>query len=465
MTRTILRRQWVASRVAAGAALSLGCLGLTVATLAPGEVAVAAPSQDDIDKAKAEERYAELSVAQIELELAAASARAQDAQIEAEIAAEQLNAARERLEQAVETAKTARDEADSAEEAFEEGLKELASIAQFTYRSGTGSLDALAPYLESDGLRTLEQKRSAVTQFGGAADTKMQQVAALRQVADILSDAADQAKKTETEAYEKVERQKAELEKQAATAQQVLSDTQATQAALIQELAVKRNTTAELESARLAEAQRVRDEEAAQQVTAPSSGGSNGSGSSGGATANTGGANSGGTGGGGGSGSGGSGPVSGGSNTGGSGSGGSGGGSGNTGGGSAPAPTPTPPPSSSSGTQAVVDYARAQIGAPYVWGGNGPGFDCSGLTYMAYRQVGITLPRTADGQYNAGRRVPLSEARAGDLVFWSSGGSIYHVALYSGNGRIISAHQPGTPLDEGPLYNTDRIMPYVVRIL
>jgi cell wall-associated NlpC family hydrolase len=67
----------------------------------------------------------------------------------------------------------------------------------------------------------------------------------------------------------------------------------------------------------------------------------------------------------------------------------------------------------------VIAYARAQLGKPYIYGGIGPrGFDCSGLTMMAYRAAGITIPRTSDAQYWWGPRIPDGHEVPGDLVFF-----------------------------------------------
>jgi peptidoglycan DL-endopeptidase RipB len=85
----------------------------------------------------------------------------------------------------------------------------------------------------------------------------------------------------------------------------------------------------------------------------------------------------------------------------------------------------------------VIRRAGTQIGVPYSWGGgslDGPsrgvdqgagtiGFDCSGLTRFAFAGVGILLPRYSGDQYNAGRKVPPSQAKRGDLLFWGPGGS------------------------------------------
>jgi peptidoglycan DL-endopeptidase CwlO len=108
-----------------------------------------------------------------------------------------------------------------------------------------------------------------------------------------------------------------------------------------------------------------------------------------------------------------------------------------------------PPPSGGGGggggtgsAAAVVAYARAQVGKPYCYGGSGPGcFDCSGLTMMAWRQAGVSLPHSSASQYNVGRRISASELQPGDLVFYYS--PISHVSVYIGGGQRISATHTG----------------------
>ena len=99
---------------------------------------------------------------------------------------------------------------------------------------------------------------------------------------------------------------------------------------------------------------------------------------------------------------------------------------------------------------AAVAAARSALGHPYVWGANGPaGFDCSGLMQWAYSHAGIGLPRTSQQQRYAGRRVPLSEARPGDLVVYRNDAS--HVAMYVGNGMVIHAPHPGAAVRYDPV--------------
>ncbi|OOC53733.1 MULTISPECIES: C40 family peptidase [Nocardiopsis] len=99
--------------------------------------------------------------------------------------------------------------------------------------------------------------------------------------------------------------------------------------------------------------------------------------------------------------------------------------------------------------QAVLDFARAQIGKPYVWGGTGPdSYDCSGLVQAAWAQAGVSLPRTTYDQVNAGTRVPRDQVQPGDLLFFYSESSPSHVGIYSGNGNMIHGSNPSKPLEE-----------------
>lgn len=89
----------------------------------------------------------------------------------------------------------------------------------------------------------------------------------------------------------------------------------------------------------------------------------------------------------------------------------------------------------------IVNTALAQLGKPYVWGGNGPDvFDCSGLVKYAYHVAGIDLPRTAYSQAMMGSQVSEAVLRPGDVVGYSNGG---HIAIYIGDGKVVHAPQEG----------------------
>lgn len=108
--------------------------------------------------------------------------------------------------------------------------------------------------------------------------------------------------------------------------------------------------------------------------------------------------------------------------------------------------TNTVPSSNSSDVETVVQSALAQVGKRYVWAASNPnvGFDCSGLVYYAFKQVGVTLNRIAADQYYNGTPVSRNQLQRGDLVFFSSGGYIGHVGLYIGNGQFVHASDYST---------------------
>lgn len=91
----------------------------------------------------------------------------------------------------------------------------------------------------------------------------------------------------------------------------------------------------------------------------------------------------------------------------------------------------------------VISFLRAQVGKAYVMGATGPNaYDCSGLAQAAFRQAGISLPRTSQAQSTAGTPVSVSAVQPGDLLFWGGAGSAYHVAVYVGGGMYIDAANP-----------------------
>ncbi|MFD4469308.1 C40 family peptidase [Rhodococcus sp. NPDC058505] len=112
------------------------------------------------------------------------------------------------------------------------------------------------------------------------------------------------------------------------------------------------------------------------------------------------------------------------------------------------APAPAPAPMATHGT-AALDAALSKLGAPYVWGATGPNsFDCSGLVQWAYRQAGVSVPRTTHDQVNAGSPVGRGDLQPGDVVLFSGA---EHVGLYAGDGTVVHAPTTGQPVKKTPV--------------
>ena len=94
----------------------------------------------------------------------------------------------------------------------------------------------------------------------------------------------------------------------------------------------------------------------------------------------------------------------------------------------------------------ICRYAKEFLGNPYVWGGTSltNGTDCSGYVMGVFKKYGVRLPRTSREQANCGTTISVSEAKAGDLIFYSNGKNINHVAIYIGGGQVIHASNPKT---------------------
>ena len=89
--------------------------------------------------------------------------------------------------------------------------------------------------------------------------------------------------------------------------------------------------------------------------------------------------------------------------------------------------------------EAIVNTARSLLGSPYKYGGASPyeGFDCSGFVHYVFRVNGIELPRTAEDQMKAGRRVFRRKFKPADLLFFRTGKKTLHVGIYAGKGKMI----------------------------
>lgn len=419
-------------------AISVTALFASLAAATPG-IALAAPSDEEIARAREAENAAKMSVAQIEVELASVKSEAEVALQKAMSAAEELNGARYSLEQATQTARQAQADADKAKADYEAGKQEIASIAQTAYRDGGSSLDSIAPYLSADGLRTVETKQATLNSFSASANVKMQKVAALEQVANVMNDAAIQAQAKQAEATSQVETRTAAAQSAANNASNAQAMTAARRDALVEELARKQNTTVELINQREAELEAQRQAaaaEAARQAAAAEAARQQAAAEAARRAREQ--QNS-----------------------------------------YTPAPAPAASydddddtPSSGGGgggnsdaAAGAIAWAKSKLGAQYVWAGEGPGYDCSGLVTMAYRSQGIYLTHWSQAQYSEGTRVPVSQAQPGDLIFWNwDGGNIDHVAIYLGNNQIIEAPTFGVPVRITSIYGWSAVLPYAVRV-
>ena len=392
------------SAVSAAAVLATVAGSVFVAQAAIGDQPY--PSQQQVDQAKAKVTKKLKGVKAIQAALDKAQADADAANTRAEIAAEAYNGAMWKLEQAKKASREAKAKAKAAHNKVKQQRDNIGRLAAASYQESTEftSLNAI---------------------LGGATPTEMLKRAGVVDMANApmkaafdnfqkLSDAADaaQAKAKKAETTQRAMATQAAAAKNqaaaaAASAQQIADSVASQRDDLVKQLAKAQHISVALANQRqeaLAAIARAKAVAAAKAAAAraaaeaakqaQANNGSNGSSS---------GSNSG--------------------------------------------SSSTPPPTPSGRIGDVIAFAKAQLGEPYVWAGAGPNvWDCSGLVMMAFRQIGISLPHYAASQYTAGTPIPVSQARAGDLYFWSSDGSIagiHHVAIALGNGEFIEAPHTG----------------------
>lgn len=424
-------------------------------------VAFASPADDKVEAAKAAETDAANSVAAIEAQLAQVSAQTQDARDLAEEAEAGYNDAISNLVVAKQAADKTAQDSQEAQEKVEQARKALAGLARTVYTT-QGSLSSLTPYLNADGLQTVEMRKVSVELFGSKADSQMRTFDSIAKVASVLQERANQAKQDREQAANELKTQKDAADQLKAASEKQLADLGAQREELIKQLAVARGVTEQAEKERQAQieaerkareeaaaqaalkaaeekarkeaAQQKAREEAAQQKareqaakrraaaqkqTVNSSASDKQTSTSKPAKKNQ--------------------PKA--TNK--------------------TAKKTTNQKSSTRGSASrsqIIAYAKRFIGVPYVWGGSTPkGFDCSGLTSYVYRNAaGINLPRRAVHQRGAGRFVSKSQALPGDMVNYSS-----HVGIYLGNGYMIHAPKPGDRVKIARVYGN----PVYVRVL
>lgn len=402
------------------------------------------PSDSEIQAGKADASAKAGEVGRLTNQLAQAEQKLSQLQDDVELKQEQANkalvdlqAAQDDAAQAENDAKAARTEADAAAAAIEKARADLKTFAAASFQQGStvGSLSAylsaaspkdmlaraqLLDAVGGDRLNALDRLQQAQTEKSNkdAAARKAAEIARRKQEAarrakgnaDAAQTAAEQAQDSQATQNTQLEKNESDVEQQLYAAQAKVNGLQGQRQRYEDWLAQKQRE----------------DEERARQAALASAGG-----------------------------------------------------------GGRPSGGPPPAGPAGSSIEAAIARALSTLGMPYAWGGgnaggatrgirdggvadrygdyNKIGFDCSGL--MIYAFGGIrSLPHYSGYQYSAGRQVPLSQMRRGDLLFWGGPEGIHHVALYLGGGQMVEAPQSGLRVRVAPV-RYGGIMPYATRLI
>jgi cell wall-associated NlpC family hydrolase len=416
------------------------------------------PSQQQVDKAKAAVTGAAGQIATLDAQYAAASARLADVQDRAAAAGEAYNGAKLHLDQATAATTAARKRAAQAQTIADAASLVVRRYAATVYQQG-GNFGELDAFLSASGPQDLMDRTTALQAVGDARARTLDKAAATAIVADLMKRQAAQAQAQQLQAATQAKHAHDVAQAEADQAQAAATQIQAQQQSMVIQLAKLRKTSVTLEkqrqdglaaaaAARAAAAEAARQAQlaaqrakaardaaaraAAQQAAARAAAAAAAQEAAARAAAaaaarlaqQT--------------------PAR----------------------PSRPAPAPAPapapvpapvyyrPPAQSGGVSAVLAYAQAQLGKPYVWGASGPdSFDCSGLTMMAWAQAGVSLDHYTGAQWDETSRVAISDLRPGDLVFFGTDGpSSEHVGIYVGNGQMIDAPHSGAVVRTESIY-------------
>lgn len=395
--------------------------GLGGAALADGHGAY--PSQQQVDSAKAAVASKRGDVAAIRKQLAEVQTRADAAGQQAEIASEAYNGAMWRLSLARKAAVKARAAATAARQRVSSQRAGIAQLVVQSYQEGT-SLNSITALLGAGGPEAMMGRTSVVDMAGDSLRADYDSFVTLSTAAEAADRAAVAAAASQQKIANQARSARATAGAAAAHAQQLANQVAGHRDALIAELAKAEHTSVALATQRqqaLEEIARKKAEAEARREAAAAAAKARAEAAK---TAAQQKANAGST------------------NTGSQGDG--------------VAPT-TSAPAPNSGAAAAIAFAKAQLGEPYQWAAAGPNrWDCSGLTMMAWRAGGISLPHFSGAQYDQGTPISIGDARPGDLLFWSYNGrpsGIHHVALYLGNGSFIEAPHTGADVRYNTIYN------------
>ncbi len=435
--------------------------GLRAAAVACALVLGAAPTpatgaeevtESQIQQARSAEQATTASIGELEAALAHLNADTEDAERQAEVANQEYLRSHDNLTTAQTTAAAAAQAADQADKATNEARRALADVVVTAYQGDADPLQGLTPYFGASTFTEVAAAKAHLDRIGENTDAELQKVEALQTVADTMRSVADRKQAAQQAAATLAETAKSQAGTAAQTARTAVQMAHGRREQLIAQLATQRNTTVELETQRqnqLEAARQQAQEETArrdlearttpsaavpaaqstQQQAAPETTNSQS------IEASV--------------------PTA-----------------------SAqeepsqptapqPAPTPEPAPPSGSGLgERAVQVAKSYLGVPYVWAGESrEGVDCSGLTMLVWRELGIDMPHIGARQYQMGTRVPVSQVQPGDMLFYSYGGgpgTVHHVAMYVGDGQMIEAPMEGYTVWIVPM-RYRYLLPYAVR--
>ncbi|MFI7587907.1 NlpC/P60 family protein [Spongisporangium articulatum] len=387
------------------AALVAGGLGAA----GPADARPGYPSADDVRAAKRQAAALGDDVDAIQKRLDGAQAAADAAETAASQADEDYNVAVIELAQTKQAAKVAQAAADAAQKRVDGAQDEIGRLAADQYRQG-GPIADLDVLLSPDGPDAVLERATMLQALAAERNRTVHAYDNSRVKATALQQEALAALEKQRQAAEQMAAARAAAQARSEAAANALAHTRADQQALIEQLAKARKTSVKLEKQRqagLEAAARARAEAAARARAAAQARNN--------ARNNDGGGNDGG---------------------------GNDGGGNNGGGGGSSSGT-------AQGGRIAVAWAKTQLGKPYVWAAAGPNsYDCSGLVLRAWQKAGVYFPHSSRIQYAMTEHISYSSMRPGDLIFYatntSNPGSIHHVTMYIGGGRMIEAPHTGS---------------------
>jgi cell wall-associated NlpC family hydrolase len=359
------------------------------------------PSTGQVEAAKAAVGDKAAQVAVIQRQLKASNARLDEVQSAAEVAAEKYNLARILLQERTAAAKTSGERAAAARTAAGIASDKLGQSAAAAYRQG-GTLGRLEVFLSSKGPQEVLDRAADYQLVGDIRSRIMRDARESSALADALSRQDARARARQLAGAQAAESARAAAQAHVDLAAAETAKIQSQQRKMLARLAALRHTSVSLEQQRQSGLQAQAEQRAAAKARADALARAARNPASQGGLFNA----------------------------------------------------PVPP---SGRASAVIAFAKAQLGEPYLWGGAGPGsWDCSGLTMVAWRQAGVSLPHFTGYQWSATHRVPLSDLLPGDLVFFgSSGPASHHVGLYVGAGVMIEAPRTGLPVRYASIWRSD----------